>query len=263
VPQFDSAFITGASSGIGRELARLLASKGTRVVVAARREDELGALCSEITAAGGRADACPLDVTDTTATRAAVQHWEAETGGLDLVVANAGTGVTRPARKLRWEDLEPVLQVNVLGAFATLQPAIAPMVERRRGTLVGVSSLAALRGLPTSGAYAASKAALATFLETLRVDLAGTGVTVVDVRPGFVDTAMSRQNRFKMPFLLQPADAARRALRGIERGQAVVSFPWPTALAMETLESLPDGLFRALASGFRPGRGAKRSGSAG
>ena len=257
MPRFSNAFITGASSGIGRELARLLAAQGTRVVVAARRESELSSLAAEIAAQGGRADVCPLDVTDTAATRAAVQRWEAETGGLDLVVANAGAGVTRPAAKLRWQDIEPVLQVNVLGAFATLQPAIGPMVARRRGTLVGVSSLGALRGLPTSGAYAASKAALATFLETLRLDLAGTGVAVVDVRPGFVDTAMSRLNRFKMPFLLQAADAAQRALRGIERGQAVVSFPWPTALAMETLESLPDPIYRALLSGWRPRGGAR------
>jgi short-subunit dehydrogenase len=182
-----------------------------------------------------------------------VQHWEAETGGLDLVVANAGTGVARPAHKLRWQDIEPVLQVNVLGAFATLQAAIGPMVARGRGTLCGVSSLAALRGLPTSGAYGASKAALSTFLETLRLDLARQGVRVVDVRPGFVDTAMSRSNRFKMPFLLDAADAARRTLQGIDQGRAVVSFPWPTALAMETLESMPDRLYRALLSGLQPG----------
>ena len=208
---------------------------------------------AQIVADGGRADVCRLDVPDAAAVHAAVQHWDSETGGLDLVVANAGAGVARPAHKLEWKDIETTLQVNVLGAFATLHAAMGPMVARGRGTLCGVSSLAALRGLPASGAYAASKAALATFLETLRLDLARKGVTVVDVRPGFVDTAMTRPNRFKMPLLLEPADAARRALRGIERGQAVVSFPWPTALAMGTLENLPDSLYRTLLSG-RMGR---------
>jgi len=111
--------------------------------------------------------------------------------------------------------------------------------------------LAALRGLPTSGAYAASKAALATFLETLRLDLRPLGIRVVDVRPGFVDTAMARANRFAMPFMIEAGDAARRMLEGIDQGRAVVSFPWPTALAMGTLESLPDGLYRTLLSRLR------------
>lgn len=251
VKNFESAFITGASSGIGRSLAQRLASKGTRVVAAARREHELHGLVESIRAAGGRADACILDVADTDKVREAIRHWDEETGGLSLVIANAGFGRNRPAHKLSWEDVEQTLRVNVMGAFATLMAGLEGMVARGRGTLVGVSSLASMRGLPASGAYAASKAALATFLETLRADLDRKGICVVDVRPGFVDTAMTRQNKFKMPFLMDVERAADLTLKGIERGDAIVAYPWPTASVMSLAETLPDGVWRMIAKRVR------------
>ena len=241
---FKNAFITGASSGIGRALAERLARKGTRVIVAARREPELTALVHTIQAQGGTADACVLDVADTTANREAVEHWDEVTGGLDLVIANAGVGIAKPAHLLTWHDVEPVLEVNVIGAFATLLAGLEGMVERRRGTLVGVSSLAAMRGLPNSGAYGASKAALAAFLETLRADLFRKNIRVVDVRPGFVDTPMTQKNRFKMPFLMDVDKAAELTLHGIERGTPVVAYPWPTATAMSAAQSMPDVAWR-------------------
>ena len=244
VTTFENAFITGASSGIGRGLAERLGRKGTRVVLAARREAELQTLAESIRAHGGHADTCVLDVADTDATRKAIRHWNEETGGLDLVIANAGVGIMKPAHRLSWEDVEPVLQVNVLGAFATLLAGLEGMVSRGRGTLVGVSSLAAMRGLPKSGAYAASKAALATFLETLRTDLDRKGIRVVDVRPGYVDTDMTRRNKFKMPFLMDVDQAADLTLKGIERGDAIVAYPWPTASAMSLAQALPNPAWR-------------------
>jgi len=246
VTTFRNAFITGASSGIGRALAERLGGQGTRVVAAARRHDALQSLVEDIRSRGGRADCCVLDVADITANREAIQHWEQVTGGLDLVIANAGVGVTKPAHRLDWDDIEPILQVNVMGAFATLQAGIQGMVQRGSGTLVGVSSLAAMRGLPTSGAYAASKAALATFLETLRTDLRRKGIRVVDVRPGFVDTEMTRRNKFKMPLLMDVEEAADRTLAGIERGDAIVAYPWPTARAMSLAQAMPDAAWRLL-----------------
>jgi len=229
-------------------MARQLAARGTHVVLSARREAELEALASDIRNAGGKADTCCLDVSDVGATRAAIERWDGEVGGLDLVIANAGVGITRPAHKLAWEDIAPVLQVNVVGAFATLHAAIQCMVPRGRGTIVGVSSLASMRGLPNSGAYAASKAALATFLETLRIDLRRKGLTVVDVRPGFVDTEMTRKNKFRMPFLMDVEQAAAAAIKGIERGDAIVAFPWQMASAMSVAEGLPDALWRGIAT---------------
>lgn len=197
---------------------------------------------------------CTLDVCDTQAVQDAVARWDDQTGGLDLVVANAGLGRARPSHKLTWKDAEPMVQINIAGAFATLVAAIGPMVERRRGTLVGVSSIAGMRGLPTSAVYSASKAALSTFLETLRIDLGHRGVTVVDVRPGFVDTALTKTARFPMPFMLDADEAARRMLRGIERGEAIVGFPWPMVTAMRIAEAIPNPLYRAGAALLRPRR---------
>jgi len=252
------ALITGASSGIGRAMAQQLAAGGTRVVLAARREAELAALADEIARAGGRADVCVLDVSDTAAIKAAVERWEKETGGLDLVIANAGVGLTKPAHKLTWDEMAPTVEVCAIGAMATLMAAMPPMLARGRGTLVGVSSLAAGRGLPTSGAYSAAKAALSTFLETLRLDLSPKGIKVVDVRPGFVDTPMTRQNRFWMPFMMSVDEAARAALRGIGKGRAVVAFPFPMRLVMSAAEIMPDGLYRWLAGIGSPARKKKK-----
>ena len=135
-----------------------------------------------------------------------------------------------------------------MGAFATIVAAIPPMVERGSGTIVGISSLAGQAGMPTSAAYAASKAALSTFLETLRIDLGPKGIAVVDVRPGFVDTAMTRKNKFKMPFIMSAERAARLTHQGIERGQAIVAFPLPTAAAVHVASRLPRAIYRAVVS---------------
>jgi short-subunit dehydrogenase len=126
------------------------------------------------------------------------------------------------------------------------------MLARGRGTLAGVSSLAGARGMPASGSYSASKAALSTFLETVSVDLAGSGVRVVDLRPGFVQTPMTADNRFAMPFLLEVDDAARRCVRALERGRSVHAFPLPMALGVGLARFLPPRLWRRFARRFDP-----------
>jgi len=242
-----TAYVTGASSGLGAEIARELARRGARVVLAARRLERLDELCEQIRAAGGAADAAPVDVGDADAVRAEVARWDAELAGLDLVVANAGVGTSGHARDLSWDDLERVLRVNAVGAIATLHAGLARMLPRGRGTLAGISSVAAYRGLPTSGAYSASKACLSTYLETLRADLRGSGVRVVDVRPGFVRTEMTAGAAFPMPFLMGVEPATRRIVRGLERGTAQVAFPWPMQLALGVAQALPNALWRGLA----------------
>ena len=171
-----TALVTGATSGIGRALCLELASRGAHVALAARREGELERAVHEIEARGGRALPLVLDVTDAAAVEDAVKRADRELGSLDLVVANAGDGTTGHASTLRWEDVARVVDVNVKGAMATLVAAIPVMLAQQGGHLVGVSSLAGRRGLPQSGAYGASKAALSTFLESLRIDLAASGI---------------------------------------------------------------------------------------
>ncbi len=242
-PPFRTAVVTGASEGIGRSLAHALARRGAHVVAVARRGDRLDALVAEIEALGGRARAEVLDVGDTAQVIERLQSLDDELSGIDLVVANAGVGRQRPASRLTWADVEPVMRVNALGAMATLVALLPRMAERGSGTLVGVSSLAALRALPATAAYGASKAALTSFIDSLRLDLRGTGVHAMTVHPGFVESAMTAKNHFKMPFLLTADAAAERMVRAIEARTPLYEFPVPTALAMHAAAWVPRWAF--------------------
>ncbi|HKQ68490.1 MAG TPA: SDR family NAD(P)-dependent oxidoreductase, partial [Polyangiaceae bacterium] len=157
---YRTAFVTGASSGIGRELARRLARHGTWVGIAARRSDELERLEREIAQAGGRARIYPLDVADVEATQRTMSRADTEMNGVELVIANAGVSNHRWAGVLTYGDCADIIAVNVQGAVATLTALLPTMVERKRGHLVGISSLAQYRGLPSGAAYSASKAFL-------------------------------------------------------------------------------------------------------
>jgi short-subunit dehydrogenase len=238
-----TVFVTGASSGIGAALSRRLARAGHTVVLSARRADALDALAGEIRRAGGVAHVYPLDVCDPAGTRAVIRRADDALGGLDVVVANAGIDVHGWSGKLRHEDVQPTIDVNVTGAVATLLAVMDRMVERRRGHLVGLSSLAQYRGLPKQAAYCASKAFLSTFLEGLRIDLRSVGIAVTDVRPGFVRTPMTEKNSHAMPFMVGADEAADAIARGIEARDALVTFPWQlTALARVGLV-VPDALY--------------------
>ncbi len=251
IPSYRSALITGASSGIGRALALWFARRGTIVRAAARRREALDTLVEEARSAGGRVLPFALDVTDTEATVRLVRTLDEECGGLDLVVANAGISVATDGRRLDWSDVERILQVNVLGAAATLSAALPAMVSRGRGHLVGVSSLAAWRGMPRFSAYCGSKAFLSVFLEGLRVDLRKSGVRVTSIHPGYVKSEITAGREGRMTFLLETDDAADRMGRAILRGERVFSFPWQLQLVARLVRGLPDSLFDRLARGNR------------
>ncbi len=242
-----NALITGASSGIGAALAEALAARGCHVVLAARREDALQAVATRIRAAGGTATVQVLDVRDAEATVATLQRLDEEQGGLQLVVANAGVSRWTPAAEVTWEQAAAIVDVNVRGATATLLALLPRMVQRGSGHLVGISSLAGYRGLPRHAVYSASKAYLSVLLEGLRVELRGTGVAVTDVRPGFVRTPMTAKNTFRMPFLVEPEEAAEHILAGIERRAPVVTFPWQLATVVRATRLLPAGLWDEVA----------------
>ena len=250
------AIITGASSGIGLELARELAKRGYALALLARRAELLEELARELNGGAGaiaghgaaaqaaRAVAISCDVTDATSVKDAVRRAESELGGpFDLAVANAGVSIPGHATKFRLDDAEQIIRVNVLGMMYLFDAVIPPMVERKSGQFVGVASIAGLRGLPSSGAYSASKAAMHAFLEAARVELKPYGVGVTIVNPGFVATAMTEKNRFRMPFLMTADKAARIIANGIERRKRVVEFPRPMSLLMRTARLLPDALY--------------------
>jgi len=244
-----TVLITGASGGIGRALALEFARGGARLAVCARRAAELETLAVEARALGGDALCIPLDVCDPDAVRDAVRRADRDLGSLDMVIANAGRADTKLATRLTWDDVAPVLDVNVRGAMATLVSAIPIFLAQQRGHLVGISSLAGIRGLPTSAAYSASKAALSTFLESLRIDLAPAGIRVTDVQPGFVATPANLEAKHATPFMWPVDRTARHIVRRLERAPAVVAFPWPLVLATRFARLLPAWLYDRVVRG--------------
>ncbi len=243
---YRNALITGASSGLGRGLAVALAKRGAHVVAAARRKPELDVLVAEIQGAGGSAEVLELDCADADTTHALVRGLD-DRLELDLVVANAGWGHTTPGRGIDWSTVKKIFDLNVQGAVATLCGALPGMVARNRGHVAGVASLAGFRGLPKTAAYSASKAALITFLESLRVDLQRTAVAVTTICPGYVKTELTKNRPYKMPFLMELDDAVDAMVQGLERRAAVCAFPLPLYSAVRALPFLPNSLYDFMA----------------
>jgi short-subunit dehydrogenase len=242
---YKNALVTGASSGLGRGLARWLAHRGCHVFAAARRMDRLEELKGQ--APPNSVEAVSMDVADAPSTLATISKIDQTCGGLDLVVANAGIGDALDVRNPNWQRMERLISVNVTGATATLLGAISGMVSRGHGHLVGISSVAAYRGLPKNAGYCASKAFVSVFLEGLRVDLKRHGVKVTAILPGFVNTELNAKSKNPMPFLLQEDDAVDRIGRAIVRGARKYVFPWQMALLIGTARAMPDGVYDAIA----------------
>ena len=234
-----TVLITGASSGIGRALAVEFGRRGAHVMAAARREPQLEALCEEITKNGGRASFAVCDVTDTDAAIALVQKAEKELGSLDMLISNAGVGGSKHSSRLDMAASVQMIDVNVRGAIAPIIAAIPIMLGQKYGQIVGVSSLAGRRALPTAAVYNASKAALSTFLEGLRIDLDAAGIKVTDVQPGFVKSELTDKNNFKMPFLWPAEKAARYIADRLERAPRIIAFPLPLDLLSGLSRYLP------------------------
>lgn len=238
--EYKVAVITGASSGIGRGVAVALAAKGYRVGLIARRETLLRDVTREVEQAGGTAVACVTNVTDRRQTLAAITKLRDQLGPIDLLVANAGLGMPDRMDPLSVDDIEAMARVNYFGVVYAIEAVLPEMLARGRGHLVAVSSQGAYKGMPGSAGYCASKAAVSTFMESLRIELRSRGITVTTICPGFVRTEMTAQNTFYMPGLLEADEAGRRIVRAIERRQKVYNFPWQTTLLMKATRWLPD-----------------------
>ena len=236
-----SVLITGASSGIGRQLAIEFAARGYRLALTARRLDALAALRDELQARhpGRAVEIAALDVQRTAEVAPAVEALATALGGLDIVVANAGIGDTGLVGTGGFARDAAVIQTNVLGAMATLDAAVALFRRQKRGQLVAVSSVAAARGMPGAGAYCASKAALAVYADSIRHELYGTGIAVTTLYPGFIDTPLNN-HLAKRPFLVTVEDGARRMADLIERRAGNAAVPrWPWTAMMTLLRHMP------------------------
>jgi short-subunit dehydrogenase len=233
--------ISGASSGIGEALARHYAAPGTTLGLISRRPVPAGL--------AGRTEHYSLDVTDVAALAAAAKDFVTRYGAPDLVIANAGVSSGTHGDDLGDMDkLRRVLDVNVAGMAATLAAFAPAMREARRGTLVCVASIAGFRGIPGSGAYSASKAAAIKWTESLRTELRGSGVSVVCICPGYIDTPMTRVNRFRMPFLLTADEFARRMARAVAARRRLAVIPWQMAAVSLLLRAMPGWLYDRMAA---------------
>ena len=244
------AFITGASSGIGQALAARFARGGYRLALVARRTAEMQAFAD---ANGWDADRCRVygaDVSDIDSIVAVGLECLETQGVPDVVIANAGVSVGMDTTHR--DDLDVMARtfaLNNTGMAATFHPFVSAMAARGSGALVGIASVAAIRGLPGHGAYCASKAAVVAYCESLRGELRGSGVAVVTVVPGYVDTPLTRENRYAMPFLLSPEIFADRAFDTIVAGVSYRVIPWQMGVVAKLLRLLPNALFDRVLSG--------------
>lgn len=236
------ALVTGASSGLGWEMARQLALDGCKVAIVARRETPLRELATKIAAAGGTAVPIPADVGQREQIETAFAAVRAQLGPVDLVIANAGVGRPTLRDPVNIGDVEDTFRINLMGVVYTLSAALPEMLARKSGHLVAISSLAAYRGLPSESAYCASKAAVNVYMDGLRIHLRGTGVRATTVCPGFVTTPMTENNKFHMPQLMTAEYAAKRIIRAIRAGKKVYNFPWLLHMMVKLSRWMPDGM---------------------
>jgi short-subunit dehydrogenase len=248
-------FLTGASSGIGEALARHYSAQGATLGLVARRRDFLRGLASSLPS---HCETYACDVRDTAALAAAAGDFAARHGVPDIVIGNAGIShgnLTENARDI--ETFREILEVNVIGLVNTFHPFAAAMRERGSGSLVGIASVAGIRGIPGATAYSASKAAAIRYLEGLRVEMRGSGVQVTTICPGYIATAMTAKNPYRMPFIIGADDAARRFARVIEARKSYAVVPWQMAIIGRVLGILPNALYDRFAAkaGRKPPKG--------
>lgn len=251
-------FITGASSGIGQALAEEFARHGWSLALVARREPEVRDWARALALPQGRVGVYAADVRDPQGMADAAAACLAAQGLPDVVIANAGISVGMDTAER--EDLDVMrdtLATNVTGMATTFHPFVGAMRERGRGTLVGIASVAAIRGLPGHGAYCASKAAVVAYCESLRGECRASGVKVVTLLPGYIATPLTARNPYPMPFLMPAAAFAQRAFRAIAAGDSYRVIPWQMGVVAKLLRLLPNPLFdRVFAGrGRKPRRG--------
>jgi len=230
-------WLTGASSGIGAALADELADRGARVAISARRVDRLNEV------SGGRMKSVPLDVTDHDAVLAAAEDVRDEFGDIDYAIFNAGAWTQTKIGQWDADAFRSQVEVNLLGTNSGIAAVLPRMLERNAGTIVIVASVAGYRGIPSAEAYGATKAALLNLAESMRADLAPTGVQVQWVSPGFVRTELTDANDFPMPFMIEADEAAAIIADNLGSGRPEVVFPLPMAVSMKLLRLVPQRLW--------------------
>ena len=239
--------ITGASSGIGSQLAKDLAKEGAQLALIARRIELLNSLSDQLSlhtkVISYKCDVCIKDEVAQT-----VEQIKKDFGKIDAVILNSGIGITTSALEYNSEAAEKTFCTNVFGAIYFIERVLPEFISEKRGTIVGLSSLGDSKGFPKSGFYSASKSALTIILESLRIELKKYNVRVVTIKPGFVKTPMTDKNNFDMPFLMSVEKASNIILNRLKKNKDIIEFPLLTALGAKFLKLLPARIFEFLAS---------------
>ena len=243
-------FITGASSGIGQALAARFYQSGYRLALVARRTAEVKSWAEAMNMGASSYEIYSADVADVASIVAAGKACITQQGVPDVVIANAGISIGMDSTFVGDLDVMAItFATNNTGVAATFHPFIAAMAQRGSGALVGIGSVAGIRGLPGHGAYCASKAAVIAYCESLRGELRATGVKVVTICPGYIDTPLTQKNSYAMPFLMQPEAFADKAFAAIETGSSYRVIPWQMGVVAKLLRLLPNAVFDQALSG--------------
>ena len=240
-------FITGATSGIGESLARQYADQGATLGLVGRRFELLTTIQSKIKTP---CDIYAVDVTDQKALQKAANHFIKKYGAPDIVIANAGVSTgTLAGEKEDLHTFKRVIEINLFGVIHTFLPFIEAFKKKKSGQLVGIASVAGIRGLPGSGAYSTSKAALINYLESLRIEMKPFGIHVTTIAPGYIHTPMTKHNRYAMPFILDVDVAVSRFMKAIQNKKGFVIIPWQMNMVGTLMKLLPSSLWDFLAKG--------------
>ena len=249
-----TVLLTGASSGIGYSLAKLLPKENCSIALLSRRENILNNLANELKISGVQVKAYKCDVGKIEEVRNTLDQVKKDFGKIDIAILNAGASSRADVRKFSSSTAKEIFEANTFGIINCIEQLLPDFINRKEGMIVGVSSLAESRGFSKSGFYNASKAAATLLLESLRVELKTHNIKVVIVKPGFVKTPMTDKNEFQMPFLLNVDKAAKIILNGIKKEKGIIQFPLPIVIGSKIIKYVPDWLFDFLMSKELPAR---------
>lgn len=249
-----TVLITGASSGIGYSIAKLLPKENCSIALLSRREKILNDLVNEIKKSGVQVRAYKCDVGNSYEVRNIISQVLNDFGKIDIAILNAGVSSRAGVNNYSSSTAKEVFDANTFGIINCVEQLLPDFIKRKEGMIVGISSLAEVRGFPKSGFYNASKAAATLLLESLRVELKPYNIKVVIVKPGFVRTPMTDKNEFHMPFLMDVDKAAKIILEGIKKEKRIIQFPFPTVIGSKIVKFMPDALFDFLMSKKLPAR---------
>lgn len=248
--------LTGASSGIGYQLAKDLANEGAQLALLSRRIEKLEPLTSDLKIKTN-VNFYKCDVTLKDETAEVINKVKKDFGRIDIAILNSGVGFRSSVLDYKSNEAEITFNTNVLGAIYCIEQLLPEFIAEKRGVIVGVSSLGDGKGFPKSGFYSASKAAFTIILESLRIELKKYNVKVVTVKPGFIKTPMTDKNEFEMPFLMSVEEGSKIILDGLKKDKRIIEFPWQTTIGAKILRMMPTRWFEAIASKEPPEKNNK------